>query len=45
MKDLNILKIFFIKHGSNASPQLERGLNGTSGEASSIQQTFNFVFR
>jgi hypothetical protein len=43
-KDLNIFKIFFIKHGSNASPQLDRGLNGTEGEAFSIQQTFNFVF-
>jgi hypothetical protein len=43
-KDLNIFKIFFIKHGSNASPQLDRGLNGTEGEAFSIQQTFNFLF-
>jgi hypothetical protein len=41
MKDLNNFKRnFFSKHGSNASPQLERGLYGTGGEASSIQQTF-----
>jgi hypothetical protein len=45
MKDLNILKNFFLKHGSNASPKLERGLNGTEGEAFSIQQTFYFVFQ
>jgi hypothetical protein len=45
MNNLNILKKFFIKYGSNASPQLERGHNGTEGEASSIQQTFYFVFQ
>jgi hypothetical protein len=45
MKDLNILKEIFFKHGSNASPQLELGLNGTCGEASSIQQTFYFIFQ